>query len=272
MENQETSASSRGCVGTSCCTVYEQPWVEELLGESFHPGGMELTERSIASLKLAKGSRLLDVACGTGITAQALAKAGFEVVGIDASAKQVQAAIERAGDSASLTFRVGSAETLCDESITFDGIFCECALSLVADKRLVTKNWMQALRPGGRLAISDMVVIGQLPESLRGQVGSWACLGGALSVESYTQILEEAGFEAIVYEDEATALSESISQLKRKLLLYGIGRLAEVTQDLGVSLNELKRALQDAKKAADEGTLSYGRFSATRPNNLATET
>ena len=181
VEEPESSGSPCGSVAPSCCTIYEQPWVEDLLGESFHPGGMELTQRSIASLRLPPGSRVIDVACGTGISAQALAKAGFEVLGIDASAKQVEAASKRAGETAGLAFKVGRADALPVEMAAFDGIFCECALSLVSDKAAVTKNWIQALRPLGRLAISDMVVSGPLPDSLAGEVGNWACLGGALS-------------------------------------------------------------------------------------------
>jgi 2-polyprenyl-3-methyl-5-hydroxy-6-metoxy-1,4-benzoquinol methylase len=265
VEKPSSSVSASGCVGSSCCTVYEQPWVEELLGESFHPGGLALTERSIASLGLPKGASVLDVACGTGVSAQALAGAGYEVLGIDASSKQVEKASQRARSVENVSFSVGSAESFAGEGKVFDGLFCECAFSLVSDKVIVSKNWMRLLEPGGRLAISDMVVEGALPETLTGDVGNWACLGGALSRDDYSRILAEAGFEEIRFDDEKEAMAESISQLKRKLLLYGIGRLAEVAEDLGASLGELKRALQDARQAVDEGVLTYGRICATRP-------
>lgn len=253
-----------GCIG-SCATVYEQPWVQELLGESFHPGGMELTRRSIVSLALESGAKVLDVASGTGVTAEALSESNFSVVGIDASELQVKKANERVSENSLISFRHASAEDLPDDLVDFDGVFCECALSLVADKSKVAENWARVLKSGGRLAISDMVVEGELPASLKGEMGSWACLGGALSRVQYESVLKEAGFVDIEYFDESEAVVEMISMLKKKLLLYGLGSLADMIQDLGVSMPELLAALKDASKATKSGLLSYGRFSARLP-------
>ncbi|MCH6255148.1 methyltransferase domain-containing protein [Puniceicoccaceae bacterium K14] len=258
----ESPSTLCGCIG-SCATVYEQPWVQELLGESFHPGGMELTRRSIASLGLKNGSRVLDVASGTGVTAEALADSGFAVVGIDASEKQVSAATERFVENSHVSFRHASAENIPNDLGMFDGVFCECAFSLVSDKDKVAANWARVLALGGRLAISDMVVEGELPESLKGEMGSWACLGGARSREEYEFLLRKAGFIKIEYVDESEAVKEMISMLKKKLLVYGLGNLTDMIKDLGVSLPDLLLALKDAARAANSGVLSYGRFSAS---------
>lgn len=110
-----------------------------------------------------------------------------------------------------------------------------------------------------------MIVNDALPPSLSGEIGKLACLGNARSIETYTAILREAGFEEIVYHDEAPALLDTLSSMKRKLLVYGISRIAEITQDIGFSLADMKSALNDAKAAVKSGTLSYGRFSARKP-------
>ncbi len=258
-----SNSSLCGCVG-GCCSIYEKPWVQEFLGESFHPGGLELTHRSIASLDLPAGARVLDVACGTGASARALADSGYQVLGIDASAQQIENAQAASEGRQGLTFRQAAAEDLPEDLDAFDGIFCECAFSLVSDQPSVAESWIRRLVPGGRLAISDMIVEAELPPSLQGEMGDWACLGGAKSSAEYVSILKRAGFQDIEYHDEREALFASISQLKRKLLVYGVGHLADVVQDLGASLPDLKDALKDATQATREGKLSYGRFSATK--------
>lgn len=260
-----TSISPCGCIGGSC-SIYEKSWVQELLGESFHPGGIELTRRSISSLQLPRGAKVLDVASGTGAAARALADHGYQVVGVDASEQQVTAARESAKGRAEIRFEIATAESLPKDLGPFDGVFCECAFSLLQSQSDVSKSWIDALVPGGRLAISDMAVDGPLPDSLQGEIGSWACLGGARSVAEYTTILDEAGFINIEAVDEKDALLAAISELKRKLLVFGVGHLADITQDLGLaSLSELHQALKDAARAAKDGTLSYIRLSATKP-------
>ena len=270
MEYKKTSepaiamTSACGCAG-GCCAVYEKPWVQDFLGESFHPGGIELSMRSIESLALPRGARILDVACGTGVSARALADFGYDVVGIDASQQQVEGAIAKSEGREKLAFLQASAESPPNDLSPFDGIFCECAFSLVSDQAHVAQSWIRSLWSGGRLAISDMVVNQELPQSLKGSMGDWACLGGARSANNYQAILEQAGFVDIRYTDERQAMLQSISQLKRKLLLYGVSHLADFAQDLGASLCDLKNALKDATIAVQTGALTYGRFSATRP-------
>ncbi len=261
-----SSISNNACgCSDGCCTIYEKSWVRDFLGDSFHPGGIELTQRSIESLGLAPRSRILDLACGTGITARLFAEKGHLVIGLDASANQVENARNQSSNTEGIRFIQGQAESPDPDLGTFNALFCECAFSLIENKVLAARNWFDRLMPGGLIALSDMIVNGQLPESLTGQVGSWACLGGALSQKAYEQHLLDAGFRNIQYSDERDAVIEGISTLKRKLLLYGISNLAEVVEDIGVSLPELHRALKDAAQAVKDNELTYGRFVAEKP-------
>lgn len=263
--NSESSKSSC-CGGVSCCSVYEHDWVEDFLGESFHPGGPELSERTIASLHLSPGKRVLDIACGRGTSAMRMASLGARVLATDASPKQLDLAKAKVTGDEQIEFKQLRAEEIPADLGPFDGVLCECAFSLVQDQEKAAKAWFEALAPSGRLAISDMIVNQQLPPSLAGEIGNLACLGNAQSVERYTAILKEAGFTDVVYNDEGQALLETLGTMKRKLLVYGISRLAEITKDIGFSLSELKNALNDAKAAVNSGALSYGRISARKPD------
>lgn len=266
MPSESTStntSSSCGCTG--CCTAYEYPWVEELLGGSFHPGGAELSARSIRSLQLNPGESVLDIACGQGGSSIAMAKTGLQVTALDASEKQLGVAVQNAEGLDGISFVQANAAEIPSDLGPFQGVLCECAFSLTNHQAATANSWRNLLAPGGRIALSDMVVNGTLPESLQGEIGNLVCIGGALSAEGYTTVLQEAGFTEIQYEDEAPALRQALVELKKKLLLYGISRLAEISQDIGYSLSDLKKCLDDARAAVESGALSYGRFSARRP-------
>lgn len=268
MEYQKTqlpssTSSACGCIG-GCCEAYESPLVQELLGDSFHPGGIELTHRSIASLDLPAKSQILDIACGIGTSAIELSKSGYKVLAIDASQKQIDDATKQAGENPNIQFIRSTADEFENQPKSLDGIFCECAFSLMSDQNALSKKWFKFLRPKGRIAISDMVVNAPLPKSLQGTLADWACLGNARSREEYENTFRKAGFTDIEYIDERDALLDTISAMKRKLLMYGIGNISDLVKDIGVSLTDLTIALRDANKAAKNGTLSYCRISATK--------
>ena len=97
-----------------CAQFYEQDWVQTILGDSFHPGGIDLTKRLINSLNIKKGDRVLDVACGMGTTTL-LVDEQFEssVTGVDFSEHNIERAQEIASSkNASAEFKVGDAMNL----------------------------------------------------------------------------------------------------------------------------------------------------------------
>ena len=97
-----------------------------------------------------------------------------------------------------MEFRQGYLEQLPVEDASIDVVISNCVINLTPDKFVVFKEIARVLKPGGRLAFSDMVSNGPLPEALRKDVESWgACLGGALEVKEWQRGLKEAGFEHI---------------------------------------------------------------------------
>src|SRR6516164_2184669 len=103
-------------IKTCCANLYASDWVRLLVGESFHPGGLALTERLGQLLGLGTNSRVLDVAAGRGTSALHLARVfGCKVTGIDYSGTSASLATERAereGLGDHVEFRTGDAEQL----------------------------------------------------------------------------------------------------------------------------------------------------------------
>ena len=79
-----------------------------------------------------------------------------------------------------------------------DVVISNCVINLSADKGQVLREAFRVLRPGGRFAVSDVVVQGQLPAQIRRSLEQWVgCVAGALEEETYRRLLAEAGFEQV---------------------------------------------------------------------------
>lgn len=247
-----------------CCSAfYERPEVVELMGESFHPGGPELTARLIDSLVLQPGQTVLDVACGLGVSTVALAKqAGVAATGIDLSETNVQRATARADVSGlSIDFVTGDAVKLPFADDSFDAVVCECALSTFEDKSAVLAEFARVTRRGGRLGLSDMAVYGALPPRVAELAGPWACLGDAEPVERTQRRLLDAGYRIGICDDESATLHTLALELKRKLVVVGLGKLGGLL-DTDVSITELRAAIADARQAVRDGVVQYYRLAA----------
>jgi len=167
-----TKTMTEPMTAVACCAAfYEQDWVQPVLGESFHPGGTDLSARLVRELHLPPKSRVLDVACGIGTTARLMAdEYGLDVVGLDASAANVAKAENVVGASAAITatFVTGDAAALPFPDDSFDAVVCECAVSTFADQARVVAEFARVLKPGGVVGISDMVIEGELPRTSPG--------------------------------------------------------------------------------------------------------
>jgi len=123
--SQTTDQNVKQC----CAAFYGSDLARLLLGDSFHPGGTQLTDRLGQLTQLTRDSRILDVAAGRGTSAFHLAQSfGCEVVGVDLSEDNVKLASEEAstrGVANRVSFRLADAEKLPFEAHTFDAILCE---------------------------------------------------------------------------------------------------------------------------------------------------
>src|SRR5919109_4261056 len=99
----------------------------------------------------------------------------------------------------------------------FDGILMECVMSLLPDKAAATERAFHALKPGGRVAISDVTIEQPFPLPLD-EVAAWsACVGGALTASEYASLLEGTGFtevETVSLDEELIGL---IDQVRRRM-------------------------------------------------------
>jgi ubiquinone/menaquinone biosynthesis C-methylase UbiE len=95
-------------------------------------------------------------------------------------------------------FLKGEIEHIPLPDASVDVIISNCVINLSADKPLVLREAFRVLKPGGRFAVSDIVVQGQLPPEVRRSMEAWAgCVAGALEEQEYRRLLAEAGFEQV---------------------------------------------------------------------------
>ena len=264
-----TTTITEPMTAVACCAAfYEQDWIQAILGDSFHPGGADLSARLIRGLHLPANSRVLDVACGIGATARLMAREfGLDVVGLDASTANVAKAENLLGGETA-AFVTGDAAALPFPDDSFDAVVCECAVSTFADQARVVAEFARVLKPGGVVGITDMVIEGELPEDIAGVIAPWTCLAAARSVVGYQSIFLSAGLRVVEYADESSSLRKLVADLKRKLLAAGLGRSLGAVPGLdGLDLGGLRELLNRAGGLVRNGTVQYARlaFAKGRP-------
>ncbi|MGH2377068.1 MAG: class I SAM-dependent methyltransferase [Candidatus Limnocylindria bacterium] len=248
-----------------CASAYASGAARFLLGDTLHPGGAELTERLVDSLALSPRSTVIDVACGPGrSTVRAAARSGSLAIGIDLSSESLA---DARGHSAALgpasraAFVRGDAESLPIGDGTVDGVLCECALCTFPDPAAAARELVRVLRPGGRLALSDVVADPpRLPERLRTLEAHVACVAGARTLADLVLLLEDAGVaveSAERHDDALTALVERIEGRLRLARLLEPARAADVS--VGLEL------VKEARSALASGALGYATVIGDRP-------
>lgn len=157
---------------------------------------------ALASLKV--GQTVLDLGAGAGfdafIAARAVGPAG-RVIGVDMTAEMVAKARANAkkGGYENVEFRLGEIEALPVADGTVDVIISNCVINLCPDKRPVYREAFRVLKPGGRVAVSDVVARVELADKVKGDLALHSgCLAGATLQEDLIRILRDAGFEDVV--------------------------------------------------------------------------
>ena len=144
---------------------------------------------------------MLDLGSGGGVDvfrASRLVGPIGRVIGVDATPEMVWRAREtvKKYGYTNVEFRLGEIEHLPIESNSVDYVISNCVINLAPDKGIVLKEAFRALKPGGRLAISDVVI--EDGRQIESDSDSWcACEGGAISVSKYKQLLASSGFKDI---------------------------------------------------------------------------
>ncbi len=258
-----------------CAMAYGSDAARFLLGDSFHPGGVELTIELAGMLNLTPGSIVLDVASGKGTSAFAVAERfRCRVIGVDLSEANVAEANTEAlkrGLSDGVQFLLADAEELPFEPASFDGILCECAFCTFPNKTKAASEFARVLRAGGRVGISDLTrVPDPLPE-LDGLLAWIACIGDAQPLESYAAWLVGAGFAVVASGDRSQCLQQMVQQIQGKLLLVDIMIGLKKLDLPGLDIKQAKEFAAAAKNAIGNNKLGYALLVAQKPEGSVTE-
>jgi len=156
---------------------------------------------ALASLK--EGEVVLDLGSGAGFDCfLAASRVGLngKVIGVDMTPEMIEKARQNAvrGNFTNIEFRLGEIEKLPVADDQIDIIISNCVINLSPDKPKVFREAFRVLKPGGRLMVSDMVLLKKLPEVIRKSVEAYVgCIAGALLKRDYLAAVEAAGFKQI---------------------------------------------------------------------------
>jgi arsenite methyltransferase len=203
----------------SCCGGTTPDTVSKAIGYSDGelkavPEGADLglgcgNPTAMASLK--KGEVVLDLGSGGGLdcflAADKVGKTG-RVIGVDMTAEMIEKARENArkGHYSNIEFRLGEIENLPVADNCVDVVISNCVINLSPDKRRVFDEAYRVLKPGGRVMVSDIALLKQLPAKVRKSIPAYVgCVGGASMKKEYLATMEAAGFEDVNVVKEVSA-------------------------------------------------------------------
>ncbi|HNB37293.1 MAG TPA: arsenite methyltransferase, partial [Anaerolineales bacterium] len=228
----ERIKNNASCCGPdNCCTPESNLYPTDLLatlpeGESTvsYGCGDPITLASLES-----GQTVLDLGSGAGLdcffAARKVGETG-KVIGVDMTPEM----LDRARSSAkrmnltNVEFRQGFIEELPVESGTVDVIISNCVINLSPDKARVFNETFRVLKPGGKLAVSDIVTDGELPDEIKKSLSAWAgCVAGAVQAKEYVAMMEAAGYTNIsikpVFFDKQT-VDDALGDMKLDVSRY----------------------------------------------------
>jgi SAM-dependent methyltransferase len=209
---QEVNAGNCCATSSACCATPTE--ISSKLGYSAEqlsaaPEGSNLglgcgNPQAIAELK--PGEVVLDLGCGGGfdcfLAAGRVGETG-RVIGVDMTPEMISKARANAakGGFSNTEFRLGEIEHLPVADQSVDVIISNCVINLSPDKPQVFREAFRVLKPGGRLAISDVVLTAELPPAIKNDLDAYTgCMSGASSIDELKMILEQCGFTRITIE------------------------------------------------------------------------
>ena len=249
----QPAGCGRGTSEASCCTpegsaittLYQIAEVKDLPAE--------VTEISlgcgdpISLAELHPGQVVLDLGSGGGIdcflAGQKVGATGL-VIGVDMTPAMLDRARANKKTLAAdnVEFRLGEIEHLPVADAQVDVIISNCVINLSPDKSQVFREAYRVLKPGGKLAVSDIVTDGPLPADIRESLSAWAsCVAGALDVKDYLAAIQQAGFVEI---------SLSRTDLPVDMVEEDVSQLGEMSQEVLTSERQVEEMVFSARITA----------------------
>lgn len=214
-EKSQSCCTPEAAVSESCCntdTTCCQPQnlaARLYTSEELEKLPKEITDISLgcgnptAIAELSEGEVVLDLGSGGGLdcflAAQRVGARG-RVIGLDMTPEMIRLARENAQKigASDVEFRLGEMEHMPVEDNSIDVIISNCVINLSLDKDAVFREAYRVLKPGGRLCVSDIVLLGELPKEVKESLDQWAgCIAGALNEKTYLDKMRSAGLVKI---------------------------------------------------------------------------
>ncbi len=244
-------AKTNSC-GCGCCGGASQ--TSEAIGYSKDdlnsvPQGANLNlgcGNPIALASLKEGEVVIDLGSGGGLDcflASKMVGASGKVIGIDMTAEMLDKARAncKKGGYENVQFRLGEIENLPVADNTADIIISNCVINLSPDKQRVFNEAYRVLKPKGRLMISDMVLLEDLPEKVKNNVLAYVgCIAGAEKKEDYLAKIKQAGFEQVQVVSESNALELMVDEPDIKALIEELGLTKEGIAKLSNAVVSMK--------------------------------
>ncbi|UCE37497.1 MAG: arsenite methyltransferase [Thermoplasmata archaeon] len=200
----------------------------------------------VALAYLKEGDTYVDLGSGAGIdcflAADKVGKSG-KVIGVDMTPEMIDRARENAKKAGleNVEFRLGEIEHLPVADNSVDVITSNCVINLSPDKIAVFKDAFRVIKPGGRLMISDIVLLKELPEAVLQSVEAYVgCVSGAMLKEEYLKIVEEVGFENVEVVNESSAGDIWVNDPLALSIIEKLGITIEEAKELGKSIVSIK--------------------------------
>lgn len=147
----------------------------------------------------------------------------------------------------------------------FDYAIVECALSPFDNQVKCLRNIWLALRDGGKIAMTDMLIEEELPTDFAGAVGQIACLAAAHSAEGYTQLLADAGFMGVAFEDHSDSLVKMVHDIRRKIFAMELmDKLRPQPFTNEIDFDRARTLIDKSLELLGKGKLGYGAFIAEK--------
>jgi len=260
---------------TSCCDssiTYEElskkmGYTEEELKSI--PKGANLSlgcGNPIALASLKEGETVIDLGSGAGVdcflAAQRVGEKG-KIIGVDMTPEMIDKARENArkDNYGNVEFRLGEIENLPVADNTADVIISNCVVNLSPKKKRVFEEAFRALKPGGRLMVSDIVLLKELPEAIKKRAHPCSCVKGAIMKDKYIETIEQAGFQDVkVIKETQYSFEDIVNDPNAKVIDANPN---ENTQELK-SVSELEEELKEIVRETLGSTTSIN-VSATKP-------